>query len=380
MKGKADREAQRVERGQAKLKALQYATGPAKAPIRSHDTASELSTRQKSAKLTDKPASSTQASSPRTGDTPTPKGKASIRKRPAQADADTGTPPETPADRELSQPATNVESQEAQPAEGSSSAQPSNPQAEIQPPEAVPSSQVDSRQADMPVEESQPSQPDEPTTPGSAKRRMARKGSASIAEKGSIGELRDNPPASSGGTAKAKSPVKASPPPKKRQPWSEIPDDPPESFNTAVPDTVPMTESAPASAPEPSPPSAATVTVQRPSSSTAKPFLLKQGETNDWPNKQPKVRLPVWNSKDAFLEKFLTKKVIIAHCPTGSGKSTILPVVAAMQLHPKAGRVCCTQIRRVTTKSVSRSTKDVWGIPRDSVVVGFRHGTETSEH
>ena len=98
VRGKADREAQRVERGQAKLKALQHATDPAKAPIRSHDTASESSTRQKSAKLTDKPASSTQASSPRTGDTPIPKGKASIRKRPAQADADTGTLPATPAD------------------------------------------------------------------------------------------------------------------------------------------------------------------------------------------------------------------------------------------------------------------------------------------
>ena len=149
--------------------------------------------------------------------------------------------------------------------------------------------------------------------PGSAKKRMVRKGSASIAEQGSIEELGGNPPAASDGTPQVKSPVKAGPTPKEpavseRKQWSEFPDDPPESFNTAVPDTIPMTESAPASAPEPQLPSAATVTVQKSRSSSAKPFLLKDNETNDWPNKQPKVRLPVWNSREAFLEKFLTKK------------------------------------------------------------------------
>ena len=163
VRGKADREAQRVERGQAKLKALQYATGPASAPIRSHDTASESSTRQKSAKPTDKSASSTQASSPRTGDTPIPKGKASIRKRPAQADADTGTLPATPEEGELSHSATNVESSVAPPTEESSSAVTGNPQTEIQPSEDLQSSQVDTQQADMPVEKSQPSQPEEPS-------------------------------------------------------------------------------------------------------------------------------------------------------------------------------------------------------------------------
>ena len=59
-RAKADKEAQRVERSQAKLKALQNATDSAKAPMRSQDTASDTSTRQKTAKLTDKPASSTQ--------------------------------------------------------------------------------------------------------------------------------------------------------------------------------------------------------------------------------------------------------------------------------------------------------------------------------
>ena len=64
----------------------------------------------------------------------------------------------------------------------------------------------------------------------------------------------------------------------------------------------------------------------------------------------------------------------------GLVKSTILPALAAMHLHPQAGRVCCTQIRRVTTQSVSRNTKDIWNIPRDSLVVGYTHGTEKLEH
>ena len=43
-RAKADKEAQRVERGQAKLKALQHATDSAKAPMWSQDTASDTST------------------------------------------------------------------------------------------------------------------------------------------------------------------------------------------------------------------------------------------------------------------------------------------------------------------------------------------------
>ena len=141
-----------------------------------------------------------------------------------------------------------------------------------------------------------------------------------------------------------------------------------------------MAKTAPTPAPEHTSPSAAAVAVTKPGRTAMGNFLLQPGETNDWPKKEPKVQLPVWKKKDAFLTQFLNKKVVIAHCPTGSGKSTILPAVAAMQLHPKAGRVCCTQIRRVTTQFVCRDTKDIWGIPRESKVIGFKHGTETSEN
>ena len=126
-------------------------------------------------------------------------------------------------------------------------------------------------------------------------------------------------------------------------------------------------------------PAAATVAVRPPSSTEGK-FLLQTAGTSEWPVDEPKAKLPMWKKKDSFLTAFLNHKVVIAHCPTGSGKSTILPALAAMHLHPQAGRVCCTQIRRVTTQSVSRNTKDVWGIPRDSLVVGYRHGTEKLDH
>ena len=143
---KADKEAQRVERGQAKLKALQHATDSAKAPTRSHDTASDTSTRQKTAKLTDKPASSTQASSSGTGDAPIPKEKAPIRKRPAHSEDASGALPTTPAESETSQSAadTLIHQQAIQQTEGSQSSQ-------VDPQQAM-SSQLRMTQASQPEE------------------------------------------------------------------------------------------------------------------------------------------------------------------------------------------------------------------------------------
>ena len=185
-------------------------------------------------------------------------------------------------------------------------------------------------------------------------------------------------------TPKAKSPSKPKAVPPKQSAfkdtqWSDLQDDPPESFNAAIPDTVPMAKAEPTSVPKSLNPSAAAVAVPRQGSSAKGKFLLQANEKNEWPVKEPKIKLPMWKKKDAFLNQFLSKKVVIAHCPTGSGKSTILPALAAMHLHPKAGRVCCTQIRRVTTQFVCRDTKIIWGIDRNSPVIGFKHGTEKSE-
>ena len=110
---------------------------------------------------------------------------------------------------------------------------------------------------------------------------MVRRGSAVIAEQGSIGELRgDGAPASSIETPKAKSPSKPKAvAPKqsafKDKPWSDFPDDPPESFNTAIPDTVPMAKSEPTSVPGSLNPSAAAVAVPRPGSSASGKFYYK---------------------------------------------------------------------------------------------------------
>ena len=74
-------------------------------------------------------------------------------------------------------------------------------------------------------------------------------------------------------------------------------------------------------------PAAATVAVRPPSSTEGK-FLQSAG-TSEWPVDEPRVKLPMWKKKDSFLAAFLNHKVVIAHCPTGSGKSTILPALAA---------------------------------------------------
>ena len=185
--------------------------------------------------------------------------------------------------------------------------------------------------------------------------------------------------------------------PPKRKPKSEEPpktkpksEEPPKTKprSEEPPKTKPKSEGPPKAKPKsdgppkPKPrlnPAAATVTVKPPQSKQGK-FLVREVGASEWPVDEPKAKLPVWKKKDSFLSVFFDHKVVVAHCPTGSGKSTILPALAAMHLHPQAGRVCCTQIRRVTTQSVSRNTKDIWNIDRESLVVGYQHGTEPQEH
>ena len=387
-RAKADKEAQRAERSQARLKALQNATDSAKAPMRGQDTASDTSTRQKTAKPADKQASSTQASSSVAGDTPTPKAKASIRKRPAHSD-DTGTLSPTPAGSETSQPAV-ADSQQPIPSIEESPGHPAEPQQGNVPVEGMQSSQPDEampQQGNVPVEGVQSSQPEEATSVESSgvKRRVVRKGSAAIAEQGSISNLKgDEGSVTSASNPKAKSPSipKAVAPKQsvfKNKQWSDLEDDPPESLSAAGPDTVPMAKADPTPVPKTLNPTAATVVASQQGSSSKGKFLLQANETNEWPVQEPKVKIPMWKKRDAFLHHFLNKRVVIAQCPTGLGKSTILPVLAAMHLHPKAGRVCCTQIRRVTTQFVCRDTKIIWGIDRESQLIGFKHGTEKSE-
>ena len=78
-RAKADKEAQRLEREQAKQRAIQLAsTGSAQASIGSRDTTPDASTKSKTAKKTAQSASSIEASTLETGDTPAPKAKATV--------------------------------------------------------------------------------------------------------------------------------------------------------------------------------------------------------------------------------------------------------------------------------------------------------------
>ena len=97
--------------------------------------------------------------------------------------------------------------------------------------------------------------------------------------------------------------------------------------------------------------------------------------------RSPRKKLPLWGKRDEFMDKLQKFQLMIAKCPTGSGKSTTRPMLAVQLLKPNAGCVICTQIRRATTQSVWKSTCDVWAINKDEgKFVGFRHGTEKTEN
>ena len=155
---KADRETQRRERGQAKQRALQHASVPAKASMRDPGTESESTI---------------------------------VRKRPARTEDETpslsesSAPPATPAESEISQPATTTNPQQAMPSEELSSTQPASQQAptadELQPLVANP------QLVDRRVEETTLTQSRESSI---VKKRVVKKGSAAIAEQGAITELR----------------------------------------------------------------------------------------------------------------------------------------------------------------------------------------------
>ena len=82
------------------------------------------------------------------------------------------------------------------------------------------------------------------------------------------------------------------------------------------------------------------------------------------------AQLPAWKVSEEFLSNLDASKLLIVTCPTGSGTTTIFPVLAAAGLPKEAGRVCCTQNR---TQGIWDSTCDMWGIPDTDKQSGFRH-------
>ena len=87
--------------------------------------------------------------------------------------------------------------------------------------------------------------------------------------------------------------------------------------------------------------------------------------------------LPAWAVREEFLTKLNACKFLVVKAPTGSGKSTIFPALAA-KVMPK-DRVMCTQVKRNTTEAVCQSTRKMWGRSPQDLVVGFKHGTSDKQ-
>ena len=84
------------------------------------------------------------------------------------------------------------------------------------------------------------------------------------------------------------------------------------------------------------------------------------------------VPLPAWVVRKEFLNKLNDCKFLIVKAPTGSGKSTIFPALAA-KVMPKE-RIMCTQVKRNTTEAVCQSTRRMWKRSQQDLVVGYKHG------
>ena len=106
------------------------------------------------------------------------------------------------------------------------------------------------------------------------------------------------------------------------------------------------------------------------------PELLEAPQESSF--KKPTADLPAWKIRKQFVEKLSACKLLIVKAPTGSGKSTIFPALAAKTM-PKE-RIWCTQVKRSTTESVCGSTQRMWKRTKDDRVVGYRHGTAVKQN
>ena len=108
------------------------------------------------------------------------------------------------------------------------------------------------------------------------------------------------------------------------------------------------------------------------------PVQYEENQSRDKDFVKPNAHLPAWRNREEFIKKLDGSRLLIVRAPTGSGKTTIYPALAARAIPRRFGRVCCTQVRRATTQGVCTGTKRMWQIDPEKKVVGFQHGLEKS--
>ena len=109
---------------------------------------------------------------------------------------------------------------------------------------------------------------------------------------------------------------------------------------------------------------------------SALPVQYEENQVKDQDFVKPNAQLPAWKNREEFIKKLDGSRLLIVRAPTGSGKTTIYPALAARAIPRRFGRICCTQVRRATTQGVCTGTKRMWQISPEKKVVGFQHGLE----
>ena len=103
------------------------------------------------------------------------------------------------------------------------------------------------------------------------------------------------------------------------------------------------------------------------------PVQYEENQVRDEDFVRPNAQLPAWKNREEFIKKLDGSRLLIIRAPTGSGKTTIYPALAAKAIPRRFGRICCTQ-----TQGVCTGTKRMWRIDPEKKVVGFQHGLEKS--